>query len=406
MRRVLVLACVLCGSAATPISFAETETTPPSTESVPSKKTTPLTTIQPHDGEDIPDCGIKPVPIKTWLAERARWTDRQFRDELNFNRRDVQYEEDGRPSSHGEIFATCQDCSTEDLIPEGQRSCFNRTGGANVTFHTSWFLESDYFTTRQWRSIESVFYHHPQATVVVFSNTLNTTFFTALSALGCQVEVEPIQLKQWALSTDLEPWTQQMDLWKDGQMFFDHLNDAVGLLTLHHRGGVYFNTDTIFTNPISFLHNAIGRAHAPPTMTETNTDFFLSTNVMKFDRSHQFVESALNVFVRLYDTQQSAGFGDRVVTQVWNETFGFSNAISDTSILSRDAFCLISKANVANYFVAGRKELVTDDNVIIREHSYALKTWGDQTRKELLMEGSLVYHVMNEFCLLCDKVLV
>jgi hypothetical protein len=86
---------------------------------------------------------------------------------------------------------------------------------------------------------------------------------------------------------------------------------------------------------------------------------------------------------------------------MWNRTYNESNNLREVTVMSRDAFNLIRPQTITKYFVASRRELVDEDVAIIREHSFALKTYDELTRSVTLMEGSLVYRVMNEFCLRC-----
>jgi len=69
------------------------------------------------------------------------------------------------------------------------------TVGAGMTFFTFWTTEQTTFTSRYLRSIESVFYHHGAARVIVYSNSLATDFFSDLEERGCHIVVEPILLK-------------------------------------------------------------------------------------------------------------------------------------------------------------------------------------------------------------------
>jgi hypothetical protein len=132
---------------------------------------------------------------------------------------------------------------------------------AGVTFQTVWFLTAEHFTTRQWRSIESVLYHHPeagpslvscanefshnflftylfaQANITVFSNSLPSNFFEPLTAMNCRVSMEPIEFKKWALDTPLQPWANRYGL---------------GFSIVHQRGSlVHFSYNYIWDHIVT-----------------------------------------------------------------------------------------------------------------------------------------------------------
>jgi len=382
---------------------------------------TPMETLNPISPEDIPDCGEKALSLKEWMNKTKRYDDSQFRQELHFNRGENDCGGE-RPKGDGVKFAL-QDCPPVG-IPESMRACANRTGGDHLTFFMTWFLSEEHFTQRQWRSIESVFYHHPQATVTVVSNTLEPSLFDPLRSLGCGVVVEKVQPKVWAENTTLQNWTRQIDDYKHGAMFFDHLKDAVALLLMYTRGGVYFESDTIFTNSIYHLHNAIGEGTfenlAPisyanssdvtpdATPVVTAPPVHLTTSVMIFEKGNTFVEAVMRGFGEWYEAEvakETAGYGYAAwtATRTWNETFSMSRVAADFTVMSPQAFNLIPQNDVAKFFVSSRHELVDNDNEILLARTYAVRLWGDVTRNESVQEGSLVHRLLTEFCLMCDR---
>ena len=54
------------------------------------------------------------------------------------------------------------------------------------------------FVWRHWRCIESIFYHHPLATVVIHSNTLEERIFDVLRESGYEIQVKPYRLADLA----------------------------------------------------------------------------------------------------------------------------------------------------------------------------------------------------------------
>lgn len=54
------------------------------------------------------------------------------------------------------------------------------------------------FVWRHWRCVESIFYHHPLATVVIHSNTLQSRVFDVLTEAGYEIQVNPYSLADLA----------------------------------------------------------------------------------------------------------------------------------------------------------------------------------------------------------------
>jgi len=58
---------------------------------------------------------------------------------------------------------------------------------SDINFFLIWTTEPESFTSLNRRCIESIFFHHPSAAVMVYSPTLPETFFTAFSSRGYNV---------------------------------------------------------------------------------------------------------------------------------------------------------------------------------------------------------------------------
>lgn len=65
---------------------------------------------------------------------------------------------------------------------------------------------SGVWTTRHERSIESVFYHYPNANVYVYSNTLPNDWFSAMEVLGYSIKVYQFDLRRLFKGTPLLNW--------------------------------------------------------------------------------------------------------------------------------------------------------------------------------------------------------
>ena len=69
-----------------------------------------------------------------------------------------------------------------------------------------WSTDAASFGLVSRRAVESIFYHHPRATLRVFSNTLPNDFFAMLNAAGFAARVERYNLSQLLGGTPAAPW--------------------------------------------------------------------------------------------------------------------------------------------------------------------------------------------------------
>jgi hypothetical protein len=54
------------------------------------------------------------------------------------------------------------------------------------------------FVWRHWRCVESIFHHHPLATVIIHSNTLEERIFNVLKEAGYDIHVKPYRVADLA----------------------------------------------------------------------------------------------------------------------------------------------------------------------------------------------------------------
>lgn len=125
----------------------------------------------------------------------------------------------------------------------------NDNGALASSFLLQWSTGVSSFTLRSRRCIESIMYHHPNATVRVFSNQLPLSFFSEFRSLGYSVSVVRFNLFELLNGTPAAPWLEQLTDWQDGPYFYSHVTDVVRLALLYKEGGVYLDTDVIVTGP-------------------------------------------------------------------------------------------------------------------------------------------------------------
>jgi hypothetical protein len=153
----------------------------------------------------------------------------------------------------------------------------------SINFFMVWSTVASSFSPRDFRSVESVFKHHPGACVVVFSSTIDGQLFTPLHRLGYQVIVVPLDVHNLLLGTKAEQWLASLHRWREQRNFHSNISNAVRKAALLRWGGVYIDFDVIVLKPIT-VRNAIAWM---------DTEVWLNGGVMAFDAGHKFLEMCL-----------------------------------------------------------------------------------------------------------------
>ena len=107
---------------------------------------------------------------------------------------------------------------------------------------------------REWRSIESFFWHHPRASLRLLSDTLPQDLLAPLRALGYDAAVERIDwaaLKTPETAPVIDFWLARRDeVSRHPRYRAAKQADLVRLLFALQRGGLYFDLDTVFVAPL------------------------------------------------------------------------------------------------------------------------------------------------------------
>jgi len=145
------------------------------------------------------------------------------------------------------------------------------------------------------RCLESIYFHHPDARVKVWSNTLNLDIFTEFSEGGYSIVVQRYDLQQLVKGTLAEKWVEKIDLWKGHPHFYSHLTDLLRIVILYKYGGLYTDTDVIFVKSMEPLGAVVGFQRDSLEEQEA-----LNGAVMKFPPHSEFLEACLTEFVISY----------------------------------------------------------------------------------------------------------
>ena len=253
------------------------------------------------------------------------------------------------------------------------------------------------FNWRHWRSIESIFYHHPTSKVIVHSNTLPLDTFDVLSEVGYSIQVQRYNLDDLLQNSPASNFTHKLQTAKNGKHWHIHEASLLSLLILYQQGGVYVSTDTILMRPIDrFPANSLG------LMNKKNDS--LSDAFMAFSNNSKFLRLALSLFGNQYDSK-NLDYGSGVLTSAWKRLrktddflhilpYFYFNAIPCSSMLKRcfeDTLGDISKEEKAIFDSAYGLFL----NSTVTGH---LGIEGEE-----LKDDTIGKNVLTNYCVLCSN---
>ena len=202
-----------------------------------------------------------------------------------------------------------------------------RRGGALEAL-LFWTTAADSWGLQERRVLESVFFHHPDAQVTVFTNTLPLDFFARFAAAGYAVEVERYDLE----ATLARHWPADFDFFGQGaggDFFYSHATDALRYALLYERGGVYLDTDVVLVNPLDNLPERWVAyqysAKYPPKRSNWAVTLFDARNpntwvtngaLMAFPKEDPFLAACLAAIPKVWDPDVWYSIGPQLITNL------------------------------------------------------------------------------------------
>ncbi|XP_031561521.1 lactosylceramide 4-alpha-galactosyltransferase-like [Actinia tenebrosa] len=251
---------------------------------------------------------------------------------------------------------------------------------------------------RHWRCIESIFYHHPFAKVIVHSNTLPHRTFGVLKESGYDIEVRRYNLTKMVNGTPAQSFmTGKYNEVKDGKYWYSHETDLLRMLILYKMGGVYMDIDVILVRSIRELPvNVVGYQSNGKIM---NGAF------MYFEKYHPFLNKSLEHFAKNYNQYSWAANGPLLITSILHSN---NSAQYNVSVLDQLAFYMFPYYRVVDECFQQTSGKTFKKNMkIFKEKTFAVHLYSKysaaQGLNQKLKEGTICKNLLNSFCVLCDK---
>jgi len=283
-----------------------------------------------------------------------------------------------------------------ELVPFGDSRVekFMAKSNCSLNFFLAWTTSAAKFSLRYRRTIESTLKFHPDACLIIYSPTMTLDHFQAFWDLGYNIIVERPDVPYLIRGTPAEAWYAGIDKWKEGQYFFSHITEIIRLATLWKYGGVYLDTDVVVMQELYNLKNAVGTELSD----ERGEAKVLNGAVLAFEKGSKFIHEAMVEFNTTYRIDSWGWNGPQLVTRVASR---FPQG-EDLQILPTIGFYPIHWAKVRKYFT---DEDPADQHAVwerMKRETYLFHYWNKITVKLTPSSGSLMYKVLNNFCLFCD----
>ena len=263
-----------------------------------------------------------------------------------------------------------------------------------LVFHLI-FNTSNSISWLQWRTIESIFFHHHSAKVIVHSNTVPQSVFEVLTEAGYTIEVRSYSLEELLRITPAENFTRKVHGFEVGKYWSAHQSILLRLLVLYKWGGVYIDSDIILVRPVTSLLTTNFM------VWEDSLNKSASNAFMMFEMGNGFLKSCLREFTEHYDGSKWAYSGSRLMTRIWSHSFKESN---DVHVLDSRTVIVFETKKVARCFNDASETTLAS---FVKEKAYAVRLNPRITalkgNGKKLKEGTICKHLLNSFCILCDK---
>lgn len=259
---------------------------------------------------------------------------------------------------------------------------------------------------RHQRGLESLLKQHPDACVIMLSETLELESFQEFVKEGYKVAVAVPNLDELLESTPTHVFASVWYEWRQTKYYPLHYSELVRLAALYKYGGIYLDSDVVVLKPLTFLQNSIGATNH----ISGNSSF--SGAVLAFEKHSHFLAECLQEFYSTYDDTLVQWNGAELMTRVVSnlsskadEKMGHLDAQLEPYV----TFYPISSTDIARYFSVpdNMVQKANHDTIFYRiiNDSTTFHFWNGITSALVPESNSLVEKILNRYCLRCLDVL-
>jgi len=288
------------------------------------------------------------------------------------------------------------------------------SGDVHNLFHFIFTTPVATLTWRVQRAIEAVFYHHPNAKVIMHSRSLPVTGtrLDMFAETGYDFEIRPYDLKQLLAESKATPEKDKKDfldvleIRKNGAFWYSHETDLIRLLTMEKYGGIYLDTDVHVVKPFPrSLENVLAYQDKLTVKRALKMALTKSLNgaVMVFEKHNAFLKEliieAMDRLIRKYDPADWGIVGPKMLSDTWriHETMNTDNL--KVQILDSSAFYPYSWGKARNCFKdRASHSPVTDSTFTVHLNTKVTSEF------RATAKGSYCDMMFHTFCIFCDEI--
>ncbi|XP_050217841.1 uncharacterized protein At4g19900 [Mercurialis annua] len=279
-----------------------------------------------------------------------------------------------------------------------------------IRFFMTWISSLESFGDRELFVIESLFKSNPNSCLVIVSKSMD-------SDRGKNYILRPFLEKGYKIfairpdfdyifkHTYAELWFKSLKKGKidpGGVSLGQNLSNLLRLALLYKFGGVYLDTDVIVLKSFSKLKNVIG---AQTIDLETGNWSRLNNAVLVFDKKHPLVLKFIQEFAFTFNGNKWGHNGPYLVSRVVSRVSGRIGF--NFSVLPPSAFYPVNWSRVRSIFRGPRSKIHANwlEKKVeqIKMESLAVHLWNKQSRKIKVENGSVINHIIQDYCIFCNS---
>ncbi|KAJ0966886.1 hypothetical protein J5N97_023803 [Dioscorea zingiberensis] len=301
-----------------------------------------------------------------------------------------------QPNQHSKLFST-------------RASKFiNSNSCNNLLFFMTWISSSTCFGPRELLSIESVFKFHPNACLLILSNTMDSPkgsrLLKPLNERGFKVLALSPDSRYLLKHTPAESWFRELlhgGVDPGDVSLGQNISNLLRLAVLYKYGGIYIDTDVILMKSLSGLKNVIGAQ----TLDVHGNWSRLNNAVLIFNKGHPLVYKFIEEFTETFDGSKWGHNGPYLVSRVVSKVAGKPGF--EFTVLPPPAFYPVGWRRIDGLFEkpvdVRHSKWVAMKFDRIQQESFALHLWNRQSRDIKVGEGSVLQRIIKFCCVLCDS---
>jgi hypothetical protein len=248
--------------------------------------------------------------------------------------------------------------------------------------------------------LESILFHHPQSSIIIYSNSLPNGKFANYREMGLNVTVREYTITTLRQLVDGMPgqaWLEKYKQWETGRYFFSHLTDFLRFTLLYKYGGTYSDFDAIYVKSVADLDSAVGIDMAGGTECDYCLPgrYYLAPGVLvNFPAGSALLRESMRGFEN-YSMTCFNCVGPVAIT------LAARNYSNELTMLPPFFFYPLTYWDVKEWF--SRRPRETLEWRKITRNAYSLHLYGFKTNKITPEPNSLVDQALRAFRVQCNR---